>query len=153
MAIIEYVKFSEVNPEDFLPLLNKLKIREHLIQHELFDRNSTAAWMQSKIEVDASQGCKVRAINADSQLIGWCGIQFEQGKYEIAIVIDDSSWGLGIKIFHEIMNWAKFIGHKEVYIHFLHTRPKYKFLQKLSKKVYESELLGSKFNTYQLAVK
>ncbi len=153
MSSIEYVKFGDINPDNFLPLLNKLKIREHLIQHELFDINSTAAWMKSKIEVDASHGCKVRAINLDNQLIGWCGIQFEDGKYEIAIVIDDSSWGLGVKIFHEIMEWAKVIGHKEVYIHFLHTRPKYKFLQKLAKKVYESELFGSKFNTYQLAVK
>ena len=101
-----------------------------MIQHELFDINSTSAWMGSKIEVDASLGCKVRAINVDNQLIGWCGIQFEDEKYEVAIVIDDSSWGLGIKIFHEIMHWAKFFGHEDVYIHFLHTRPKYKFLQK-----------------------
>jgi len=147
------VKFNEINPNDFLPLLNKLKIREHLIQHELFDIKTTSAWMGAKIEVDASQGCKVRAINVDNQLIGWCGIQLENEKYEIAIVIDDSSWGLGIKIFHEIMHWAKVFGHQDVYIHFLHTRPKYKFLQKLAKKVYESELFGSKFNTYQISVK
>lgn len=153
MTSIEYVKFSEVNPESFLPLLNKLKIREHLIKHELFDRDSAESWMKSKIEVDANNGCKVRAIKVDNQLIGWCGIQLEEEQYEIAIVIDDNSWGLGIKIFHEIMNWAKSFGHKEVYIHFLHTRPKYKFLQKLSKKVYKSELFGSKFNTYQLEVK
>lgn len=153
MPVIEYVKFSDVNPQDFLPLLNKLKIREHLIQHELFDINTTSAWMKSKVEVDGIEGCKVRAINVDNQLVGWCGIQFENDKYEIAIVIDDSSWGLGIKIFHEMMVWAKIIGHKEVYINFLHTRPKYKFLQKRSKKCYESELYGSKFNTYQLEVK
>lgn len=119
----------------------------------MFDIDTTAAWMKSKIEIDASHGCKVRAINLDNQLIGWCGIQLEDGKYKIAIVIDDNSRGLGIKIFHEIMRWTKVIGHKEVYIHLLHTRPKYKFLQKLSKRVYESELFGSKFNTYQLAVK
>ncbi len=153
MTAIKYVEFNEVNPESFLPILNKLKIREHLIPHELFDRDSTAVWMKSKIEVDTNYGCKVRAINVDNELIGWCGIQFEEDKYEVAIVIDDSSWGLGIKIFHEIMSWAKDIGHKEVCIHFLHTRPKYKFLQKLSKNVYESELFGSKFNTYQLEVK
>lgn len=153
MLTIEYVKFDEVCPDDFLPLLNKLKIREHLIQHELFDREITETWMQSKMEVDTSFGCKVRAIKVAGQLVGWCGIQLDDGKYEIAIVIDDSSWGLGIKIFHEIMSWAKVIGHKEVYIHFLHTRPNYKFLQKLSKRVYECELFGSKFNTYQLTVK
>lgn len=153
MLTIEYVKFDEISPETFLPLLNKLKIREHLIQHELFDMETTEAWMRSKIAVDASPGCKVRAIKSAHQLVGWCGIQLEDGKYEIAIVIDDSSWGIGVGIFHEIMNWARAIGHDEVYIHFLHTRPKYKFLQKISKKVYESELYGRKFNTYLLAVK
>jgi len=153
MPRIEYVKFSEVSPENFLPLLNKLKIREHLIQHELFNIETTLVWMESKLAVDSSHGCKVRAINVDNILIGWCGIQVVDSNYEIAIVIDDSSWGLGIKIFHEIINWAKIIGHKEVYIHFLHTRPKYKFLQRISKNCYENELFGSKFNTYQLAIK
>ena len=153
MDTIEYVKFDQLSPESFLPLLNKLKIREHLIQHELFDLNSTSTWMQSKVVVDSSLGCKVRAINVNQQLIGWCGIQLEDSKYEIAIVIDDKSWGVGVKIFHEIMSWAKILGHDEVYINFLHTRPKYKFLNKMAKQVYESELFGSKFNTYQLTVK
>lgn len=153
MSTIEYVKFTEINPDDFLPLLNKLKIREHLIQHELFDIDTTTTWMKSKVDIDSSFGCKIRALKLDDQLIGWCGIQLEDNKYEIAIVIDDSSWGSGIKIFHEMMSWAKAIGHEDVYIHFLHTRPKYKFLQKIAKKVYQSEILGSKFNTYQLAVK
>ena len=76
----------------------------------------------------------------------------EDEKYEIAIVIDDDYWGLGIKIFREIMNWAKELDHRTVFIHFLHTRPEYKFLRKISKNVYESELLGSKFTTYELAV-
>ncbi len=152
MPIIEYVKFNTIRPEVFLPLLNKLKVREHLIEHELFTIETAAAWIESKLEVDANHGCKVRAINVDNQFVGWCGIQLEDGKYELAIVIDDTSWGLGVKIFYELMNWAKAIGHKEVYIHFLHTRPKYKFLERLSKRVYESELFGSKFNTYQLAV-
>jgi hypothetical protein len=153
MLTVEYVKFDVINPNDFLPLLNKLKIREHLIQHELFDKKTTAAWMRSKMEVNTRPGCKVRAIRLANQLIGWCGIQFENGKFEIAIVIDDSVWGIGVKIFHEIMNWAKVMGHEEIYIHFLHTRPRYKFLQKMSINIYESELYGSKFNTYQLAVK
>ena len=46
MLTIEYVKFDVINPNDFLPLLNKLKIREHLIQHELFDKKTTEAWMR-----------------------------------------------------------------------------------------------------------
>ena len=149
---IEYVKLSEVNPAEFVPLLNKQKIRKHLINHPLFDEQTAKAWLETKVEVDSYQGCKVRAIFVDKQLAGWCGIQLEDEKYEIAIVIDDDYWGLGIKIFHEIMSWAKELGHRTVFIHFLHTRPEYKFLRKISKNVYESELLGSKFTTYELAV-
>jgi len=150
---IEYIKLNEVNPTDFVPLLNKQKIRNHLIDHKLFDAETVKTWLEDKIKVDSSEGCKVRAIIVDKQLAGWCGIQIEDEKYEIAVVIDDDYWGLGRKIFREIMIWAKKLGHKTVFIHFLYTRPEYKFLRRLAKNVYESELLGSRFTTYELVVK
>jgi len=152
MNDIVYIKLNEANPKEFVPLLNANKIREHLIEHKLFDENTVKDWLKSKIKIDSSQGCKVRAIVIDKQLAGWCGIQLENSKYEIALVIDENFWGLGKKIFLDIMHWAKELGHKTVYIHFLHTRPQYKFLHKISLNVYKSELLGSKFTTYELAV-
>ena len=152
MNQIEYINFKDVTPNDFIPILNKQKIREHLIDHQLFDENTVKKWLNNKIMVDSTQGCKVRAILIDKQLAGWCGIQLEDKKYEIAVVIDDIYWGLGRQIFLDLMTWAKELGHKTVFIHFLYTRPEYKFLRKLSKNIYESELLGSKFTTYQLEV-
>jgi GNAT superfamily N-acetyltransferase len=152
MNNIVYVKLNKVNPVELIPLLNKHKIREHLIEHEMFDKSTVKNWLDSKIKVDSSQGCKVRAIIINNQLAGWCGIQLEDKKYEIAVVIDEDYWGLGRKIFRDIMSWAKDLGHKTIYIHLLHTRPEYKYLRKISKNVYESELLGSKFTTYELAV-
>jgi molybdopterin-binding protein len=153
MDSIKYIKFNEINPNDVLPLLNSQKNREHLIKHELFDENSARDWINSKIEIDTTKGCRVRAVIYKDKVAGWCGIQLEEGKYEIAIVIDNKFWGLGKKIFSDIMSWAKELGHKDILIHFLHTRPEYKFLQKIALNVYETELLGSKFTTYQLAVK
>jgi len=153
MNDIKYIKFNEINPNDFLSLLNSQKNREHLIKHELFDANSAQDWINSKIEVDSTKGCKVRAVIYQEEVAGWCAIQLEAGEYEIAIVIDNKFWGLGRKIFSDIMCWAKELGHKDILIHFLHTRPEYKFLQKIALNVYETELLGSKFTTYQLAVK
>jgi hypothetical protein len=153
MSSIEYVKLSEVNPNDFIPLLNNKKIREHLIEHALFDTDSVDAWIKAKIKVDFTNGCRVRAIIFNNQLVGWCGIQLEGEKYEVAIVIDDKYWGLGKNVFYDILRWAKALGHDEIFIHFLHTRPEYKFLRRISTKVYESKLFGSKFTTYQLAVK
>lgn len=152
MSEIEYIKFSDVNPDDLIRVLNNRKIREHLVDHDLFDAASIKEWINSKIKVDAIDGCKVRAIHASNQLIGWCGIQLENENYEIAIVIDNHYWGLGKNIFYDIVQWAKALGHEEIFIHFLHSRPEYKFLRKISENVYESEILGSKFRTYQIAI-
>jgi len=152
MGTISYLKFNKINPGDFLPLLNSEKIRKHLIEHELFTIETVAVWMSAKIEVDAMPGCRVRGVFCEGKLIGWCGIQLEDEKYEMAIIIDEKHWGLGKKVFQDMMHWAKELEHHEVYIHFLHTRPDYKFLKKVAKDVYESEMFGSKFTTYQLTV-
>ena len=149
---IKYLKLNNTNPNDFLSFLNKQKIRDHLIEHALFDIHSVTAWINSKVDVDAIDGCRVRAIVCNEQLAGWCGIQLEDDKYEIAIVIDEQFWGLGKTVFQDMMGWAHEFGHNEVFIHFLHTRPDYKFLQKIATKVYATDMLGSKFTTYQLAV-
>ncbi len=152
MNTIEYVKFVELDPAEFIPLLNKEKLRKHLIDHALFDVELVKSWIASKIEVDAFDGCKVRAVLVNANLAGWCGIQLEDGKYEVAIVIDESYWGIGVKIFQDIMVWAKDFNHKTVFIHFLYTRPEYKFLRKIAKNVSQSELYGSQFTTYELEV-
>ncbi len=152
MRSVDYLKFNEINPADFLPLLNSQKIRRHLVEHELFTLETLTAWMNSKMDVDSASGCRVRAIVCDAELAGWCGIQLEEGKYEIAIIIDDQFWGLGKQVFQELMGWAKELGHDEVSIHFLHTRPEYKFLKKIARKTHETVLFGQKFTTYLLTV-
>ena len=153
MNHIEYVKLSQIDPASFLPILNKQTTRDHLIDHDLFDVAMVTEWIEEKSKVDLSHGCRVRGIMVDKHLAGWCGIQFEEGSYEIAIVIEDRFWGIGKMVYLELMTWAKELGHKTVLIHFLHTRPQYKFLRKMAKNVYEKELLGRKFMTYELEVK
>jgi hypothetical protein len=149
---LKYVKLSEIEPAELLPLLNKQATRNHLIEHELFDIDGVEGWIQSKLDVDSSEGCKIRAIIADKQLAGWCGIQFKESNYEIAVIIDDSFWGIGKTVFRELIIWAKELGHTTILIHLLYTRPEYKFLRKMSKKVYQTELMGSTFTTYELDI-
>lgn len=153
MNEIAYVKLNEVNPDDFIPILNHRKVRGHLIGHELFDANSVRAWIDAKMEVDSTEGCRVRAILYRGRLMGWCGIQFEGGDYEIAIVIGHEFWGLGRTVFRDMMGWAEELGHDEILIHFLHSRPEYGFLRKIARDVHESEILGEKFLSYRLPVK
>lgn len=152
MSPINYRPLNQVDPEHLLSLLNKKKLRAHLVNHQFFDKASLELWLNEKIKMDATDGCRLRAIVAEGQCVGWCGIQQDGEKYEIAIVLDDSHWGLGRKIFRDLMAWAKELGHQTIFIHFLRTRPQYKFLQKMAIRVYESEIMGSTFTTYALAV-
>lgn len=152
MNTIEYINLSEVNITELLTLLNKEKVRKHLIDHESFSTEAVTLWVEEKNRMDSLQGCRVRAILIDKQLAGWCGIQHEEGNYEIAIVLDDAYWGAGKEIFRELVCWAKEFGHKTVFIHFFYTRPEYKFLRRISKNVFETKMLGSKFTTYELLV-
>ena len=40
MKQIEYINFKDVTPKDFIPILNKQRVREHLVDHPLFDENA-----------------------------------------------------------------------------------------------------------------
>ncbi len=147
-----YVKLEEADPDDLMMLLNKEKIRAHLVEHELFDSRTIRKWIKEKNEMDRTSGCRVRGIMSGTSLAGWCGIQLDNGKYEMAIVLDAKHWGIGIKVFNDLMCWAKELGHDEVFVHLRHTRPEYKFLKKLANKVYKSEQLGEEFTTYEMSV-
>ncbi|MCB1875396.1 MAG: hypothetical protein KDH88_05420 [Chromatiales bacterium] len=153
MKHIEYLRLDEIDPAEFVALLNKKKIREHLIEHPMFTVCTVDRWLKEKINIDSNRGCRVRAIAVDDQLAGWCGIQPDDHRYEIAIVIDDDYWGLGPKVFRDVMGWANELGHELVAIHLRHTRPEYRFLRKIAKNVYATELLGDRFTTYELAVR
>ena len=152
MHNIEFTPFSCVCAEAFLPILNKEKVREHLITHPQFDLNAVKEWMQSKECVDAESGCIVRAILVNDLLVGWCGIQQENAEYELAIVLDKSVWGIGQTVFKQLMQWAQDFGHDYVYLHLLSTRPEYRFLRKRAVEVFPNKVLGQDFLTYKLAV-
>jgi hypothetical protein len=152
MSKVRYVKLDEIKVSDLIALLNKKSIRKHLIEHPLFDSDMVENWVAEKNKIDSEKGCRVRGIYFEDGFAGWGGIQLEDEKYEIALVLDEKYWGLGKGIFTDIMGWAKSFGHQEVYINFLTTRPEYKFLRKLSQNVCQTEILGERFISYKLAI-
>ncbi|NQD93963.1 N-acetyltransferase [Pseudomonas sp. CrR25] len=152
MAEIEYVPFNEVNPEDFLPVVNEQSLRTHLIDHAYFDSASIRDWMNGKAQSESIPGCRIRAVFIDGVLAGWCGIQPDNNGVEIAIVLSKRFWGFGISIFKTLMCWAKELEHKEIVFHLLETRPAYKALTRAATKVQKTELLGRSFTTYFISV-
>ncbi|GAB2190545.1 hypothetical protein MAH1_21530 [Sessilibacter sp. MAH1] len=150
---LRFVDLDVVNKKRLKDLLNKKNIRTHLMGHDEFTDSSLQEWIDGKQQVNAQPGCRVQAVLVEGQLAGWCGIQLENGNPEIAIVIDQKFWGLGRRIFEQLMIWAEEFKHEFVFIHFLETRPEYRFLKKISESVYETTLYNHKFMTYKIPVK
>jgi RimJ/RimL family protein N-acetyltransferase len=152
MKNIEYINLQDLDRIELLKVLNKEKVREHLVSHDEFDEALLEKWVSDKVEVDLSKGCKIKGIRVNGLVAGWCGIQFENEAYELAIVLDDEYWGIGISVFKDAMKWAFELGHSYVVLHLLNTRPEYKFLRKMASRVYESTLFGQKYTSYELRV-
>jgi hypothetical protein len=152
MSEIEVLRFNQVNPNEFMGIVNQDSLRTHLIDHPYFDETSLQTWMEEKVDTDAMHGCRIRAVYIGGVLAGWCGIQPDDNGFELAIVISQKFWGFGIPIFKRIMCWAKELGHKEILFHLLESRPEYKALNKMSTKVHKTELLGRCFTTYHVAI-
>ena len=152
MNEIEFLCLNQVNPEEFMVVVNEDALRTHLIDHPYFDATSIQAWMEDKIKTDSIQGCRIRAEFIDGALAGWCGIQPDDNGFELAIVISQKFWGFGISIFKILMRWAKELGHKEILFHLLESRPEYRALNKIATKVHKTELAGRCFTTYHVSV-
>lgn len=152
MKNIEYVDFQDLNHIELLNILNKEKVREHLVSHSEFDEASLNKWVESKVRVNGIIGCKVKGIEINGFVAGWCGIQFENGAYELAIVLDPRYWGVGITVFKDVMTWASEFGHSKVVLHLFNTRPKYRLLTKMASRVFESTMFGQKYISYELKV-
>ncbi len=110
MNKIQYVPLDEIEPERFLPILNKLSTRKHLVAHDEFDSESVKSWIDNKLNESRIDGCTVRAVELEGNLVGWCGIQSSELGFEIAIVLDDGCWGIGKVVFKSLMAWSKTMG-------------------------------------------
>ncbi|MEW8691918.1 MAG: GNAT family N-acetyltransferase [Candidatus Thiodiazotropha endolucinida] len=152
MSLLKYCSLKEVNEDDLLALLNDERIREHLVEHDTFDKIKLRSWVEDKVQLNKVEGCRVLAIKQNGVLIGWCGIQLEGNDYELAIIIGSSHWGAGKQVFNDLMSWAKELGHKEVVIHLLDSRSEYKYLEKIATEVSKCKIMKRKFTTYRLAV-
>ena len=152
MSEIEFLSFNQVNPENFMGIVNEDSLRTHLIDHPYFDASSLQAWMDDKVKTNDIKGCRIRAVYIGGALAGWCGIQPDDNGFELAIVISPKFWGFGISIFKTLMCWTKELGHKEVLFHLLESRPEYKALNRMSTKVHKTELAGRYFTTYHVSV-
>jgi hypothetical protein len=149
---IQYIDFNDAPLDELLTIVNEDSLRTHLIDHPYFDKTSLAEWVDDKVQTDRLPGCRVKVIQVEGHVAGWCGIQPDERGYELAIVLGQAYWGIGISVFKEMLKWSNELGHTEVVFHLLESRPPYKALQKMSTNVEQTELLGRTFTSYTVAV-
>jgi GNAT superfamily N-acetyltransferase len=149
---IEYLDLPDLKSEELLHIFKKSKVREHLVAHKEFDETSLGTWIEEKIKVNAESGCRVKGIEMDGNVAGWCGIQQDGDRYELAVVLDTQFWGIGVAVFKELMGWAAELGHEKVVLHLFNTRREYRFLKKLASRVYKSKIFGESYTSYELVV-
>ncbi len=152
MPNIEFQCLDAFEPKEFLAFLNSAKVRRHLVQHHQFDEAAAAQWLAAKLSIDEMPGCRLRAVCVDGELAGWCGIQPDDAGYELAVVLDERYWGIGLEVYRSMMAWAAELGHKFVNVHLLATRPEYRFLRKMATSVTRGDWQGEAFISYRLAV-
>ena len=112
MKTIEYISLQDIDRQALLTILNKETLRKHLVAHNAFDDALLDEWIAGKVSVDATEGCRVRGILIDGAVAGWCGIQFENQAYELAIVLDEACWGAGVSVFKDMMAFTSLELHR-----------------------------------------
>lgn len=152
MKNIEYREFGDISAASMASLLNEDSLRTHLIDHPYFDAETVQAWMTEKEEVDSQATCRVRAVLVGGELAGWCGIQPDEVGVELAVVISQRYWGVGVAVFKDMLSWARELGHSQIRFHLLDSRKAYRSLESMASEVIQSQMLGRTFTTYNIPV-
>ncbi len=134
-------------------IMNDGRVRAHLVGHRLFTLPRLEEWIAGKSEMARRDaGCLIRGISVDGEFAGWCGIQKEDdGTYGLGIILGPSHWGAGRAVFEDMLEWSRELGHQEVFIHLLSTRPESRALTKRFPGDCETvELEGATFRRYRI---
>lgn len=152
--MIDYIPLESSPRSDLLRIMNDERVRRHLIGGERFTTESLEAWIEVKSRMDEDPSCRIRGVRVHGEYAGWCGIQREEdGTYGLGIILDPEYWGCGPAIFEDMVQWSRELGHREVFVHLLDSRPVSRFLSKRMNADCETVLmLGRTFRRYRLSL-
>jgi len=123
-----------------------------LAKDSLFDEKQCLDWVKGKEKQWQEHGYGPWAFLVDNKFAGWGGLQYEDGDADLALVLHPKYWGLGKKIFNEIIRKAfNEMGMESITILLPPTRNKLKGVYLLGFE-FESEIMlsGECFIKYRL---
>lgn len=104
---IEFKQLREIRPSDIIELMNNPHVRRHMpLAKEAFDEAAYHTFIVEKTRLWAEHGYGPWAFLVDGNFAGWGGLQFEQGDADLALVLHPKYWGLGKKLYEEIIKRA-----------------------------------------------
>lgn len=104
---IEYKRLSQVSKSSIIELMNNPLVRRQMpLLTDDFNEGTCEKFITAKEKIWDEYGYGPWAFIVDSQFAGWGGLQPENGDADLAIVLHPSYWGLGKRIFAEIISIA-----------------------------------------------
>jgi len=151
---IEFCHLSNIEIADIISLLTNDRVLKHmpLAKDSLFDEKQCLDWVKGKEKQWQEHGYGPWAFLVDNKFAGWGGLQYEDGDADLALVLHPKYWGLGKKIFNEIIRKAfNEMGMESITILLPPTRNKLKGVYLLGFE-FESEIMlsGECFIKYRL---
>ena len=150
---IEYRRLTEVASPDLIALMNHPLVRRHMpLASGRFDDSDCARFIATKERLWSEHGFGPWAFVVDGQLAGWGGLQPEQGEADLALVLHPDYWGLGQRLFADIIAQARVGGrHDSVIVLLPATRIRVRGLRRLGFEQDGEVLLeGHRFIHYRL---
>lgn len=130
---LEFKRLPEVDPSDITELMNNPQVRKEMpLTKDNFNEDDGKAFVAGKERLWQEYGFGPWAFFIDGQFAGWGGVQPEAGEADLALVLHPKFWGMGKRIYDEIIKRAfGEMGLKSVVIFFPPSRTRVRGLQRL----------------------
>lgn len=104
---IEFQKLESVDKADIIELMNHPLVRRQMpLVKGKFDDTAYQTFMTTKKELWLQHQYGPWAFIIDGKFAGWGGLQFEQGDADFALVLHPNYWGMGKRIYDQVIEYA-----------------------------------------------
>ena len=104
---LAFSRLSDVNPAEWVALLTHPLVRRHMpLSGATMTLSEARDWAAAKDRQWDAFGYGPWALFADGELVGWGGLQDEDGEADLALVLHPDHWGKGPAFAREIIRRA-----------------------------------------------
>jgi hypothetical protein len=104
---ITFARLPDISPDVIIAHMSDPRVAEHMpLQASKWDRDALSKFVAAKEERWRRDGLGHWAILCNSSYVGWGGFQKEGDEWEFGLVLKPQSFGLGIRIFKQAIEFA-----------------------------------------------